>query len=122
MGHLLARDLGSGGAPAAVLVGFPTDQGVRLNGGRPGAAQGPSAIRTALYRLTPDARDPRLERLLRRTGDLGDLRCTRELAADQAALGAALPPHLARGSFVIVPGGGHETSYEHYLGSRPAAR
>src|SRR4051794_6386607 len=36
-----------------VLLGFPCDEGVRRNHGRPGAAQAPSHIRQFLYRLTP---------------------------------------------------------------------
>src|SRR6266550_2779221 len=37
----------------AVLVGFPQDEGVRRNHGRPGAAFAPHEIRHCLYRLTP---------------------------------------------------------------------
>src|SRR6516162_4042830 len=37
----------------AVLLGFPQDEGVRRNHGRPGAALAPAAIRHWLYRLTP---------------------------------------------------------------------
>src|SRR5260370_5920119 len=37
----------------AVLIGFPQDEGVRRNGGRPGAAEAPREIRRFLYRLTP---------------------------------------------------------------------
>ena len=42
----------------AVIVGFPQDEGVRRNQGRPGAALAPGAIRHWLYRLAPwDATD-----------------------------------------------------------------
>src|SRR6516162_11827277 len=37
----------------AVILGFPQDEGVRRNHGRPGAAQAPDEIRSRLYRLTP---------------------------------------------------------------------
>src|SRR5438094_10621504 len=37
----------------AVLVGFPQDEGVRRNHGRPGAAEAPHEIRRWLRRLTP---------------------------------------------------------------------
>src|SRR5215467_4067002 len=47
----------------AVLIGFPQDEGVRRNGGRPGAAQAPNEIRKWLYRLTPG--DPTSDRDLR---------------------------------------------------------
>ena len=33
------------------LIGFAVDEGVRRNGGRPGAAQGPAAARKALANL-----------------------------------------------------------------------
>jgi formiminoglutamase len=99
-----------------VMIGFPVDEGVRRNGGRPGAAQGPSAIRQSLLKLTPDAEqfDDFVD-LLRHTADLGDITPGRDLEADQAALGAALDPHLDRGAIAIVLGGGHETAYGHFL-------
>src|SRR5262245_14263877 len=37
----------------AVLVGFPQDEGVRRNRGRPGAALAPTEIRRRLYSVTP---------------------------------------------------------------------
>src|SRR5687768_17065874 len=63
----------------AVLVGYPQDEGVRRNGGRPGAAEAPAEIRRWLRRLTPwdgpsgvDLRqDPPL--------DLGNLHIDRDL-------------------------------------------
>lgn len=36
-----------------VIQGFPDDEGIRLNGGRTGAALAPDLIRTFLYRMTP---------------------------------------------------------------------
>lgn len=35
------------------LIGYPDDEGIYLNGGRPGAKDGPDSIRRFLYRLTP---------------------------------------------------------------------
>lgn len=117
VGHLLGAGLAPGEVPAAVIVGFPTDEGVRRNGGRPGAAEGPTAIRRALYRMTPDAADfERHAALLRRTVDAGDLPTGEDLEADQAALGEAIAPWLAQGSFVLLLGGGHESAYGHFLG------
>ena len=122
LGHLLGRGLAGKEEPAAVLLGFPSDIGVRRNGGRAGAADGPGALRAALYRLAPDARYAKFEELLRRTRDLGDLELTGDLEADQRNLGDAVAPHLRRGAFVIVLGGGHETSYGHFLGYVRAGR
>jgi formiminoglutamase len=122
VGHLLGSGLAKRDGPAAVLLGFPSDEGVGRNGGRVGAAEGPRALRAALYRLTPDSREPRLEALLRRTRDLGDLDVTGDLEIDQRNLGQLLAPHLDRGALVIVLGGGHETSYGHFLGYVTARR
>jgi formiminoglutamase len=117
VGHLLGRALASPDDAAGVLVGFPVDEGVRRNRGRPGAAQGPAAIRRCLFKMTPDAQHfDAFVRLLEHTADLGDLEPTGDLEADQAALGELLAPHLKRGGTVVVLGGGHETSFGHFLG------
>lgn len=100
-----------------VLVGFPTDEGVRRNGGRVGAAHAPTAIREQLFRLTPDPRafDQHVE-VLRRTIHLGDIETSNDLEADQQRLGSAVRGILERGAIPIILGGGHETAYGHYLG------
>ena len=105
------------------LVGFPSDEGVRRNGGRVGAAQAPAAIREALFRMTPDARHPApFVALLERTADLGDVEVTGDLDADQARLGETVAGLLEREVVPIVLGGGHETAYGHFLGYVGAGR
>jgi len=116
VGHLLGTHLSGGRPPRAVLVGFPSDEGVHRNGGRVGAAGAPDEIRRMLYRLTPDAE--RFEEsvdLLEHTLDLGNLALTDDVERDQALLAEALTPVLQEGAFVIVLGGGHETSFGHFL-------
>jgi formiminoglutamase len=123
VGHLLGRALAPEDAAQVALLGFPVDQGVQRNGGRSGAAEGPRALREQLYRLCPDAREPELfSRLLAHTRDLGDLISTGDLERDQAELARVLGPLLRAGTFVIVLGGGHETSYGHFLGYVEAQR
>ena len=122
LGRLLGSRLGQGDPPGAVLLGFPSDEGVRRNGGRVGAAGGPKAIRPALYRLAADPRSEQFEDLLGRTRDLGDLEISRNLEFDQQHLGEALGPYLEQGAFVIVFGGGHETSYGHFQGYARAGK
>jgi formiminoglutamase len=111
----------AGGEPGpragqAVLLGFPQDEGVRRNGGRPGAALAPAAIRHWLYRLTPwdgaEGADLTRVSLL----DLGDVKIEGGLEATQEALAAVLAAVLARGAVPVVLGGGHETALGHYLG------
>jgi formiminoglutamase len=105
-----------------ILVGFPQDEGVRRNEGRPGAAQAPAAIRHWLYRLTPwdavhDSDLASLDLL-----DLGNVRIDGDLEASQQALGEVIAAILTAGSVPIVLGGGHETAYGHYLGYVLAGR
>ncbi len=97
-GRLLGSRLGPADHPDVVMLGFPSDEGVRRNGGRVGAAQGPAAIRAALYRFTPDARSERFEELIGRSRDLGDLAVSGDVEADQQRLGETLAPHIERGA------------------------
>ncbi|PAP75316.1 formimidoylglutamase [Rubrivirga marina] len=99
------------------ILGFPSDEGVRRNGGRLGAAQGPAAIREALVKMTPDARDPApFVCLLEHAADLGDVAATGDVEADQARLGEAVGELLAAGVVPVILGGGHETAFGHFLG------
>jgi len=99
-----------------VLIGFPCDEGVRRNGGRPGAALAPDRVRQFLYRLT--ACDPVSGISLDCLGllDLGNVRVGRDLECGQRSLGAAVAGALNAGAVPIVLGGGHETAFGHYLG------
>jgi formiminoglutamase len=92
------------------------DEGVRRNGGRTGAALGPEAIRRCLFKMTPDAENhDAFVHFLELAWDLGDLEPTGDLEADQATLANILAPHLSGGATVVVLGGGHETSFGHFL-------
>lgn len=52
-----------------VIVGYPDDDGISLNGGRPGAQVAPREIRRALYKMTPHLQAKRLPKIL----DLGEM-------------------------------------------------
>jgi formiminoglutamase len=122
IGRLLGRQIGMRDKPDVVILGFPSDEGVRRNGGRVGAARGPAAIRSALYRLAPDARSPQFDDLLSRSRDLGDVEVSGDVEADQQRLGQVLTSYIELGCFCVVLGGGHETSYGHFLGYVGARR
>ncbi len=117
VGTLLGEKLDDPGAARVVLLGFPSDEGVRRNGGRTGAAHAPDAIRQALFKMTPDARvhDAFVD-LLVHTADLGNLALGGTMEDGQERLGEALEPFLLRGAVPVLLGGGHETSYGHFLG------
>src|SRR5262249_40235998 len=57
-----------------ILLGFPQDEGVRRNRGRPGAAAAPAAIRHWLYRLTPWDTTARANLAALDVLDMGDVR------------------------------------------------
>ena len=115
VGHLIQKTAVDG--TRVVLIGFGSDEGVRRNGGRTGAAGAPDLIRSMLYRLTPDTQRPGpFIELLKSTVDVGNVRITGDVEADQAALGDVVACWLDAGAIPVILGGGHETSYGHFLG------
>ncbi len=99
-----------------VIVGFPQDEGVRRNHGRPGAAEAPDEIRRWLYRLSTWSGDSGPDLTDAPPLDAGNLRLEGTLEESQQALGEVVGGILGRGAVPIVLGGGHETAYGHYLG------
>src|ERR1044071_7043336 len=81
----------------AVLLGFPQDEGVRRNNGRPGAAEAPDAIREYLYRLTPWDHATSVNLLKQRPLDLGNVRITGRLEETQQNLGLVIGVILRTG-------------------------
>ena len=118
LGRWLSREAPGPAETRVALVGFPSDEGVRRNGGRPGAADGPEAVRRELYGLTPEPRDPAREpmiHLLKRTRDLGNVPVEGDVEVDQERLADVLARLLERGVVPVVLGGGHETAFGHFL-------
>lgn len=95
-----------------VLVGFPFDKGVRTNGGKPGARFSPNAIRTFLYKFVAHSHSD-----FSCISDVGNLNIA-ELQTHEAQelLGNFIAICLKNNLFPIVLGGGHETSFGHFLG------
>ncbi|MEO5929481.1 MAG: formimidoylglutamase [Candidatus Kapaibacterium sp.] len=94
-----------------VLIGMPQDIGVRRNGGRPGAADAPNAIREMLYRLTPfDIGNGRSipDGVLH---DLGNIRVDGELEEIHERLADVVAMVCGAGLIPLVLGGGHDTTY-----------
>lgn len=99
---------GAGPKPA-VLLGFCSDEGVRRNKGRAGAATAPAALRAAL--------GPLAFHLDRSVGDAGDVVVAgSDLEAGQERTGKAVTAMLDGGHLPVVLGGGHETAFASYLG------
>ena len=107
--------IGRGAGPSKIaLVGFPTDEGVQINGGRPGAKDAPKVIREALFKMTPDARRDRAIWL--DVNDEGDIDVSGGLENAQKLLGEKLTRLIKKDIIPIVIGGGHETAYGNFLG------
>lgn len=99
------------------ILEFPSDRGVFINGGRPGSAKAPELIRARLNNLTPHAKyyQKHIE-ILERTFHAGTILCENEVKKDQERLGTAIQKRLDSGLIPIIIGGGHETSFGHFLG------
>jgi formiminoglutamase len=107
--HQRVKALVPGAKPGIALVGFACDEGVRRNGGRVGAKEGPRAIRAALANLAwhhgPAAYDA------------GDVECAGEdLEGAQSRLAAAVAGAVRAGHRPLVLGGGHETAWGTFQG------
>lgn len=114
--HTVVRGWVPGGSlpeGAAVLVGFASDEGVLRNGGRVGAAEGPSALRASLASMSDPGRP---------VFDAGDVVVhDGDLEGGQARLGRIVAAVLDAGGLPVVLGGGHAVAYGSYLGWAPRA-
>lgn len=91
-----------------VIVGYPDDDGIALNGGRPGAQAAPREIRTYLYKMTPHLQSPRLPKIL----ELGDLvNKERSLAERHEKARETIHTVAAMQRRWISLGGGHDYGY-----------
>jgi formiminoglutamase len=105
LGDLIQTDPAAYPAARVVLLGFPYDEGVRRNRGRPGAAQAPAAIRQALYRMSSGMLAPSA------LFDLGDSIGGPTLEAGHATHQAVVEGVLRDGKRLIVLGGGNDVAY-----------
>lgn len=103
----------SKGVPA--ILGFCSEEGVRRNKGRVGAADGPAALRKTLSNFAWHF----LEGF--ELADSGNVSCRDgNLEVAQDTLAEAVSHLLKKGGFPLVLGGGHETAWGSYLGLRRA--
>ncbi|MFD1361283.1 formimidoylglutamase [Lentibacillus salinarum] len=96
------------------IIGFASDEGVRRNKGRQGAAQAPDEIRKFLAKLPYN--------LDGRTADVGNVHCKEnKLENAQTELGRHVTAVLQQNITPVILGGGHETLYGHYFGAKAYA-
>jgi formiminoglutamase len=108
--HQMVQPLTPGCQPGIVLVGFACDEGVRRNGGRVGAKDGPRAIRQALANLAWHQE---------RYGvyDAGDVACDDgDMEGAQSRLAQVVASVIRAGHRPLILGGGHETAWGTFQG------
>jgi formiminoglutamase len=109
--HQVVRPVHEATTRGVALLGFACDAGVRRNQGRPGAAEGPRAVRQQLANLAWHGATG--------TGlyDAGDVVCAGDgLEQAQAEYAQDLAGLMRSGQRVIGLGGGHEIAWGSYQG------
>lgn len=89
------------------VAGYPDDEGIKNNGGRLGAAQGPDRIRHFLYRMTPNVWSSKSLSFF----DIGNLNLTGSLDERHRAVRASLAGALNSKKRWLSLGGGHDYGY-----------
>ncbi len=107
LGAVVSRNPADYGAAAVVVLGCPQDEGVRRNGGRPGARFAPDAIRQCLYRLAPPPANGRHLQMF----DLGNTVIQPDLEATHERHQRIVQQLIRDGKQVVVLGGGNDTAY-----------
>lgn len=106
------KDIASEAELVCVLVGAPQHIGVERNGGRPGAAEGPTAFRKAFSKLTISAFEQQINSGKLVVADAGDIdtegKTLEQIHDEQYDVVAEI---LAHGYVPIVIGGGHDTAW-----------
>lgn len=90
------------------ILGYPDDEGINLNGGRPGAQVAPLEIRRSLYKMTPHLACKILPRIV----DLGDLVDREKALSERHERGRQVVRTLAQNNRRWISlGGGHDYGY-----------
>ncbi len=95
-----------------VLWGYPDDEGIVMNGGRPGAKMAPDSIRQVFYKTTPGLGFTQLPKIV----DLGNVDVSKPLS-DRHERGRALARAACEKQISFLSlGGGHDYGYSDTCG------
>ena len=106
--HQRIQPVSQASKPGLALLGMASDAGVARNKGRPGARNGPTAIRQALANLAWHRQAPAYD-----AGDVicGDDRNGQAMEQAQAELAARAAALLDAGHLPVLLGGGHDMAF-----------
>lgn len=90
-----------------LIAGYPDDEGIQINGGRPGAALGPDKIRQHFYKMTPTAWNTNAPSFY----DFGNLPRVSELAQRHQTVLTTIETQLSKGHRWAGLGGGNDYAY-----------
>ena len=108
----LADTIRKGEEGHIVLLGFPCDAGVEINGGRPGARHGPEKFRSWMRRYgTIDNPELDIDLSCITLTDAGDILAGLPLEASHTALTERTASILRKGGIPFVVGGGNDQSW-----------
>ena len=117
MGDLVLRGEANVTDEIAVgIVGVPTDEGVKRNGGRIGAKDGPDAIRAEFYKRTPFVIGKEKSPSSVPVFDFGNIKVGKTLEETHNRLSETVQTLVAAGIVPIVLGGGHDIAYPNFVG------
>jgi len=92
---------------SVILAGYPDDEGVALNSGRPGAKEAPDEIRKFFYKTTPSPTFDSKTSIY----DFGNKVKGETLAGDHEKIKSTVTEALEQGNTWIGLGGGHDFGY-----------
>lgn len=98
------------------IIGVPTDEGVKRNGGRVGAKDGPDAIRTEFYKRTPFVIGEEKSPVTVPVFDFGNIKIGKTLEETHEKLSEVVHSLIAAEIIPIVLGGGHDIAYPNFAG------
>jgi formimidoylglutamase len=98
------------------IIGVPTDEGVKRNGGRTGAKDGPDAIRTEFYKRTSFVIGKEKSPAAVPVFDFGDIKMGKTLEETHDRLSEVVYSLITADIIPIVIGGGHDIAYPNFAG------
>lgn len=96
------------------ILGVPEDEGVKRNKGRPGAAEAPTAVRRALYKLSPYHIGSERNITTLSIFDFGNVRVKGSLEDIHGKLESIVGGVLDFGIIPVVIGGGHDITFPNF--------